>query len=635
MTNKSSKIKSYLAGLGLASVIIIPFGSFQIFFVYEDVQIRFIIIPLTVMLIFSALLGTIFWMRRDLKFQGDLFKAIADFALEFSYVRSNNGSFVYVSPAALDITGYNSEDFFNNPGLMDTLIHPEDTGMWNRIKKEISEKNVSLVKDLRIITRDENTRWIRYHAGPVLDEKRNVTGIRATSIDITLQKKNEKEIQNLADYDVLTGLPNRRLIHKYLTEQIKQSSLNKNDFALVFMDLDRFKFVNDAHGHTMGDILLGQLSRRLKNVCEKNCSHIGRFGGDEFVVILNPELSEEEIRLRCNELIEASNEPFVCDGMRFSLGASLGVTMYPHDGEDAESLIKNADAAMYHAKRYSEDKTHFFSAEIGKTVSETFHYESHLNEAIKENKIDVHYQPIIDLRTGRITAVEALARWKHSDGTSIPPSSFIPLAEDMGRIHILDTRIAEKACMQLRKWLDSGINIKMSLNVSARRFQHSDFCRDMFRITSECGIDPSHLKIELTESALIENIESSREKIKIMRDVHAEVAIDDFGTGFSSLGYLTNLPINVLKIDRSFISIITLGKRNQAIVQGILNLAKSLEISVIAEGIETMEQRLLLQEMECESGQGYLFGKAMSAEDFEKFFIETMNSTGKFSNFQI
>ena len=614
------KIVAYLQGLAVAVLVIVPFAVIQNVFVVGDFQARYILIPLIVALVLGSLIGMVLGLRRDLDTQRGLFKAVADFALEFSYVQNLDGTFRYVSPAVKRLTGHSVEALMADPALLDRMIHPDDQELWGEHHRHLRDTREPQVIEMRLIAADGELHWVRHYAGPVKNDEGRVVSIRATTIDVTRQKDYENYVRMLADYDPLTELPNRRFLQRELDAVVREAETRKQEFAVIFMDLDRFKYINDAHGHSVGDLLLTKLAQRLRSECKPEVV-LGRFGGDEFVFVLPVGSTRGDAEAAAQKLLTLADEPFVQEGLRFSLGASFGIAMYPSDGYDAESLIKNADAAMYQAKRFSED-IRFFSQEMGDHAAAAVQWETRLREAVGRAEIDVYYQPIIDLGTGRVEALEALARWPQPDGSQVSPITFIPLAEELGLIHRLDAQVAEKACTQLRKWRDAGYDIKVSVNASARRFQQTEFCDDTFRILENAGLRPEHLKVELTESTLVEDLENSRAKIAALRQSGIEVAIDDFGTGFSSLGYLTGLPMDILKMDRSFIRAMTRGKRHRAVVEGVLGLARSLEMSVVAEGIENADQQRMLAAMGCGSGQGFYFARPMPAADVEGYLRE-------------
>jgi diguanylate cyclase (GGDEF)-like protein/PAS domain S-box-containing protein len=613
----SSNIIPYLQGIAVALLVIGPFAVVQNVFIVGEFEARYVIIPAVVALVLGSLIGMVLGLRRDLEAQGNLFKAVADFALEFSYVQDLDGRFRYVSPAVRRLTGHSAEALTADPGLLESMIHPDDRELWAAHRKHLEDAREPQVIELRLIAADGEVHWVRHYAGPVTDEDGRMISIRATTIDVTRQKDYENYVRMLADYDPLTELPNRRYLQRELDVIVREAEARQGEFAVIFMDLDRFKYVNDAHGHSVGDLLLMKLAQRLRSECKPEVL-LGRFGGDEFVFVLPVGATRGDAETAARKLLTLADEPFVQQGMRFTLGASLGIAMYPSDGYDAESLIKNADAAMYQAKRFSEE-IRFFSQEMGEHAAAAVQWETLLREAIGRNEIDVQYQPIVDLGSGRIEAFEALARWRQPDGSQVSPLTFIPLAEELGLIHRLDAQVAEKACAQLRLWRDAGHDVKISVNASARRFQQAEFCDDMFRIIREAGLQPAHVKVELTESTLVEDLDNSRAKIAALRQSGIEVAIDDFGTGFSSLGYLTGLPMDILKMDRSFIRAMTRGKRHRAVVEGVLGLARSLDMSVVAEGIENADQSHMLAAMGCEAGQGFYFARPMPAADVERY----------------
>ncbi|MFO8024478.1 putative bifunctional diguanylate cyclase/phosphodiesterase [Thiohalophilus sp.] len=625
MKHHNSKFIAYLQGIGLAIIVIAPFALIQNLVVVGEFRIQYIVIPVIVALVLGSLIGTVAWLRRDLEEQGKLFKAVADFALECSYIQSPDGRFRYISPAVKRLTGYSASDMMAEPSLLDRIVHPDDAALWAEQRARLWKTGELEVIEFRFITADGDMRWARHYAGPVIDEDGKMVSVRATTIDITRQKDYENHVRMLADYDPLTELPNRRHLQRELDGILRRAEQQNCEFCVIFMDLDRFKYINDAHGHSVGDFLLIKLAQRLRISCKPDVL-LSRFGGDEFVFILPLGSTREDAEMAARKLLSLADEPFIHEGMRFTVGASFGIASYPADGINAESLIKNADAAMYQAKRVSQD-IRFFSQEMGEHAAAAVQWETLLREAISRNEIEVQYQPIVNLDTGRVEAVEALARWNQPDGSQVSPMTFIPLAEEIGLIHRLDAQVAEKACAQLHVWREAGHDIKVSVNVSARRFLQADFCEDMFRIIHEAGLRPQDIKVELTESTLIEDLDNSRTKIAMLRQTGVEVAIDDFGTGFSSLGYLTSLPMDILKMDRSFIRAMTLGKRHRAVVAGVLGLAGSLEMTVVAEGIENAEQQRMLTDMGCEAGQGYFFARPMTVADTGNYLSEQRRET--------
>ncbi|MDH5656698.1 MAG: EAL domain-containing protein, partial [Spirochaetia bacterium] len=399
---------------------------------------------------------------------------------------------------------------------------------------------------------------------------------------------------------------------------ISKSKTEDCVFYVLFLDLDRFKSVNDTHGHSIGDQLLISLSLKMKEITHQLQAMIGRFGGDEFIIILPSCSTKDEAETAAKQIHLVTSEPFEQNGLRFILGSSIGISKFPEDGEDSETLIKHADTAMYQAKKKGHD-INFYSEDIGLTTTASFQLESLLKQAIMDHKIEVHYQPIMDLHTGKVLSVESLARWNLNDQQEILPSIFIKIAEDIGKIDELDKFIASESIKQLSEWKKQGFLINISLNVSAKRFQQSSFFSETMEMLTQHQLKPENLQFEITESALLEDLSQSIEKINLMKQYNFNFAIDDFGTGFSSLNYLISLPVNHIKLDRSFITPLTKGSKLMALVDGIITIATNLDMNIIPEGIETEEQYQLLKQMGLTKGQGYYFSKPLNSQKMTAF----------------
>jgi len=419
-----------------------------------------------------------------------------------------------------------------------------------------------------------------------------------------------------AHHDVVTGLPNRLLLNDRITQSIALAHRQSRPFAVLFLDLDHFKNINDSLGHAGGDELLRSVSTRLL-AGVRGSDTVSRQGGDEFAILL-PEITHAEDAATCAaKILVALNAPYVIGVRTVHVGASIGISLYPRDGEDSETLIKNADMAMYHAKERGRGNFQFFEGAMNLKAVERQSVESELRRALSNQEFLLHYQPKVNLDTGDITGVEALIRWQQSDRGLVPPSEFVPIAEDCGLIVPIGRWVMREACTQARAWQDAGLpHLRMAVNVSAIEFRAKGFVEYVRKILSETGLQARYLVLELTERVLMENAESTALLLEEIKAMGVHLAVDDFGTGYSSLSYLRQFPIDVLKIDQSFIQKITSNLNDSTIIAAIIAMGRNLHHIVIAEGIETQEQIAYLQSQHCEEGQGFLLSPPVSAAEF-------------------
>ena len=435
--------------------------------------------------------------------------------------------------------------------------------------------------------------------------------------DISKQKAAEGELRKLANYDTLTGLPNRALLLDRITHAIEHCRRRNQQLALFFIDLDRFKQINDTLGHDVGDLLLINVAKIL----QKSIRHddtVARLGGDEFVVMLEDITSIDSINRIAQNIINKMQDPMVLKEHQVSVSPSIGVSIYPTDGGEAQTLIKHADIAMYHAKNAGRNNFQYFENSMNHAAKARLSLENKLRAGVSNHEFYLVYQPQYDVSSGRLIGMEALARWKTSDGELIPPSEFIPIAEDLGLIIPITEELLSIALEQVTKWQQQGHHIGLAFNLSARHLHHYDFVSFIESLLDSVSFQPEMLEFELTESVLMKDIDVAKRIFGRLAEKGIELALDDFGTGYSSLKYLNQLPINKLKIDRSFVSKIGTSSENDAIIKTITSLAHSLNLKTVAEGIETEEQLKFMQEVAADQAQGYYFSKPLSAEDFEK-----------------
>jgi diguanylate cyclase (GGDEF)-like protein/PAS domain S-box-containing protein len=434
--------------------------------------------------------------------------------------------------------------------------------------------------------------------------------------DVSAARTMALQMTHSAEHDLLTGLPNRRLLYDRVTQSIALARRDVRLIAVLFLDLDGFKYINDSLGHPIGDQVLQSVAKRLVD-CVRGTDTVSRQGGDEFVILLSDVQQPEDAAVMANRVLHVVAEAHRIDQRDIHITTSIGVSVYPDDGQDAEALIKNADTAMYQAKENGRQSYKFFKPAMYARAVERQSIEESLRRALERQEFALHYQPKISLRTGAITGAEALIRWEHPTRGPLLPAQFIPIAEDCGLILPIGNWVLRQACQQTRAWADAGLpTTVMAVNVSAIEFRDENFLQGLFAILSETGVNPRSLQLELTESVLIKRAEPAAGVLKILREWGVQVAIDDFGTGYSSLSYLRRFTVDALKIDQSFVRQISTGGRVAAIVTAVISMARSLKLVVVAEGVETQDELEFLQAHQCDEAQGYYFGRPVPHQQF-------------------
>lgn len=428
------------------------------------------------------------------------------------------------------------------------------------------------------------------------------------------RKRTEQRLAGLAQYDELTGLANRALFKEMVLRAMARTKRKEAGVALLFLDLDNFKTINDTLGHNAGDLLLKQVAKRLVDTLRET-DMIARLGGDEFVVILEGVSRVREAALVARRILKAHTEPFVIEGQELFVTTSVGIAIYAGGEQDVDELIKNADMAMYRAKERGRNSYHFHTSEMTEQALERMALENHLRRGIENNELLVDYQPQIDLRTGKVFGVEALVRWQHPELGLLGPDKFIPVAEDTGLIVRLGDWVLRAACEQVRAWQAAGLpDVRVAVNLSTRQFQDVHLAGSIRQALDDTGLDPQYLEIELTEGPLAQDAEHAVHLLTALKDTGVRISIDDFGTGYSSLSHLKRFPLDALKIDASFVSDID-DPDSDAIVNAIIGLAHSLRLEAIAEGVETRHQLDFLRKAGCEAIQGFLFCRPISGTD--------------------
>jgi len=447
-------------------------------------------------------------------------------------------------------------------------------------------------------------------------------GYVATYTDITERKQTEARMRHLAVHDVLTSLPNRTLFLDRLRQALLSARRFQRGVTVLFVDLDRFKDINDHFGHDVGDLMIQEMGQRLSRII-RDSDTAARLGGDEFAIIQTDVQNIEDTIALAQRIIDELCQPFDCRGIRLHSTASVGITLFPEDGENPEQLVKNADMAMYAAKAEGRNNYRFFLPSMHERVKERKTIEEDLRNALEHDQLELYYQPKIDCRTERVVGAEALVRWHHPERGLILPGEFISVAEECGLINRLGAWVLEKACRQTRIWRDSSLSdLRIAVNLSPAQFQDAELVDSVTKIVKETALPHGTLELEITESILMNNPEKAVSTLKELKELGVLIAIDDFGTGYSSLNYLKRFPVTSIKIDRSFVNDIHVDVDDKAIVDAVIGLGHSLNLEVVAEGVEEVEQLVYLQEKGCDFIQGFLFSKPLPASTFESWVNE-------------
>ena len=488
-----------------------------------------------------------------------------------------------------------------------TSPNPMDLAMRN-------DKTVELSANCILIQRDGNEVAIEDSAAPIHDRSGEIAGAVIVFRDVKMSKAITEEMVHLAQYDALTDLPNRVLLTDRMNQAIARAKRNGTRAAVIYLDLDGFKQINDSLGHDIGDKTLRSVAARLSS-CVRDSDTVSRQGGDEFVVLLAEISHPEDASVMARKILTALTSSHSLGETNLHITLSIGLSTYPEDGQDSETLLKNADTAMYQAKKTGRNNYQFYTKQMNARAIERQGVEADLGFALDRNEFVLHYQPKINLETGRITGMEALIRWAHPQRGLVCPGEFIPIAEECGLIAPIDKWVLREACRQVKEWKDLGLPIvPVSVNVSSLEFRSGDFVEGLCRILKETSLEPTYLELELTESVLMRRVESTMTVLNGLKAIGVRLAIDDFGTGYSSLSYLKKFPIDALKIDQSFVRDITTDPGDAAIVTAVITMAKSLRKSVVAEGVETEDQLKFLKKHDCEEAQGYYFSKPLIAD---------------------
>ena len=571
--------------------------------------------------LFNRLLTTIDDENQSLKASEERFRKLTALSPVGIFQVDPNQNLQYVNQRWRDIHGLTSE----HPDLQDwfEMINPKDLvnvqEAWNRLV--LDQESIAL--EIRLTRPDMAHTWIHLMASALHDRDGQLLGYLGAISDISELKAAQVQMETLAFFDPLTGLANRRLFKNRLVTSVKGAIRSGKSMALMFLDMDQFKRVNDTLGHDAGDILLKEVSNRLSNTVRENDT-VSRIGGDEFTILLTDISSVQDVRAVAEKILRAMSKPIRVKGQDILTSVSIGITMTPDDSTDTNVLMKNADLAMYSAKEQGRNNFQFFSEEMNHSILEHLAIEKEINEAIERNQFTLFYQPKISLFDYRTTGIETLIRWQHPDKGIITPDNFIPVAEETGQIIDIGNWVLEQACRQISSLIRKNImpaDAKVAVNLSAKQFTDPDLAGRIRNVLEITEIPPRCLELEITESTLMDDVEAA---IRIMQEIKStgvSIAIDDFGTGYSSLSYIKRFPIDVLKVDRSFVMDIPDDKNDMAITAAVIAMAHKLDLNVVAEGVETDEQLQYLRLNNCDEGQGYLFSRPLSLGQLHQYLI--------------
>lgn len=473
--------------------------------------------------------------------------------------------------------------------------------------------------EYRTVNRDGHERWVAARGKVLFDASGRPVRTIGTTMDISERKRTERQIQQAAQHDSLTGLPNRTLLAEYCSHILAMAQRSGDPGAVLFIDLDRFKPINDLYGHDVGDKVLQEIASRLL-ACTRKEDIVSRLGGDEFIIILPRISSLHDPAMVAQHILRAIDRPIAVGSHQLNVSPSIGISLFPEHGLELELLVRCADLAMYSAKKAGRNNFKTYSPGLNEHASDVLRLEVQLKQALESHGFALFYQPIIDIQSGKLVGAEALVRMFADDGALLSPAAFIPVAEAAGLINHLGEWVVREACRQHQAWREIGLDhLSIAINVSAIQFRQATFSSMLADAIHDSGIDPSYLQIEVTESAVMDNIPETVTKLNQLRSMGIRISLDDFGTGYSSLSYLGSLPLDKLKIDQSFIREMEKSQRSRSITEAIIGLGRTLNLKVVGEGIESEESMEYLRDFGCDQAQGYLFSKPLPAHEFESW----------------
>ncbi len=555
--------------------------------------------------------------ERELEQREQRFRTIVEKSWSGVVLLDGSIRFSFAGSSTQHLLGYHDHELVGR-SLLD-FVHPHDAAATQRGFEEVlAQPNHESHGELRFRHRNGHWVWLEGFCQNLLHEA-PVGALVLNYRDVTQRKETEKQLEYRAHYDPLTGLPNRLLFRDRLVNGLASAKRNRVGVAVMYLDVDHFKLVNDGLGHTYGDRLLAAVAKRLHGALRASDT-ISRIGGDEFSILLPEVTNAEAVAGVARKILDSLSRPFHIDGHDLFVTASIGISCYPSDGDDAETLLKCADAAMYRAKELGRNQAQLFTASMNERYVRRLALEQHLHHAVERNQLELWYQPIYDRARRRIVSLEALLRWRDPVRGLVQPAEFIQLAEETGMIVPIGEWALRTACRQLRQWHDQGLHgLHVAVNLSAVQLQQRGLVDSVRSAIEEAGIEPRSLQLEITESAAMQSFETTMKALRQIREMGVSVAIDDFGTGQSSLIYLKHFPIDTVKIDKEFLRDVTVDETAAAIVSYVINLAHTLQLKVVAEGVETEEQYTFLRHYACDLLQGYLFSKPLPADEVVRF----------------
>ena len=559
-------------------------------------------------------------IEEALKVSERRYRALFERNLAGVYRSTLEGRILDCNEAFARIFGYSSREEVLRQAAWDLYVRAEDRQA--ALAKLIERQNLTNY-ELCLKRKDGSLVWVLQNENLTEGPDGLLSVIEGTIIDISERKRAEEQVKHLAFHDPLTNLPNRLLFNDRLTLAVAQAHRHAQRLAVLFLDLDRFKVINDSLGHSVGDELLRQVAERIQEHVREGDT-VARLGGDEFTLLVPGITAEEDAAKIARKICEAIHDPFWIDGRQLFVTTSVGVSVYPSDGHDAETLVRNADSAMYRAKEQGRDNYQLYTPAMNAKAVERLSLESRLRQAVANDELELHFQPFIDLKTAELLGAEALLRWRHPELGLIPPADFIPIAELSGLIVPIGEWVLRTACAEARKWHAKGFpGLTVSVNLSTRQFQQTDLVSQVTHALDETGLEPDKLDLEITESNAMQNAEHSINTLWGLKKQGVRISMDDFGTGYSSLNYLKRFPIDRIKLDQSFVRDLPSDKDDAAIAMAVIAMGRSLELAVIAEGVETEEQLAFLKGQNCDQLQGFLLSRPLAPEAFDRFLDES------------
>lgn len=570
----------------------------------------------------EATIGELEVSRVALENSEERYRMVADYNYDWESWIAPEGKSIYVSPSCERISGYTPDRFLEEPDFLQRIIHRDDLPAWQNFMRDKSVEDEEGL-DFRIHHKNARIKWVSLVKHVIESENGVSLGVRTSLRDITSRKRMEDQLKHSSLHDPLTGLPNHALFLDRVSQAIGRSSGSGKYFAVLFVNLDRFQAINDHYGHGMGDKILVRMGIKLRQTV-RTVDTVARFGGDEFVILIEGMERKTDVRYLVKQVHKSFVDSIDIDGIDFSVTASMGLDVAKNGDADKDGIVQNAQLAMYKAKEGGKNRFVIYSKKMREGIINVLAVESDLKRALKAREFEAHYQPLVNLADGTLYGFEALARWRHPERGLVSPGEFIPVAEETGLIVDLGAQILEEACSTLSNWRDKhpgAVDLTMAVNISAKQFGESTLVNEVSKILERSGLPPNRLKLEITETVVMLDAMESTTRLGFLKALGITLSIDDFGTGYSSMSYLQKFPLDQLKVDLSFVRRMEKAPENIEIIRAIVNMAHSLRLRVVAEGIETERQRDLLYSLQCDYGQGYLYSKPLPIKEAEEFLV--------------